>query len=166
MKTKTKRIVMASMLAALVCIATIVIVVPTPFKGYINAGDGVVLLCGLLLSPAYGFFAAAVGAALADLILGYVIYAPATFVIKGLMALSLSFLFKNLKKHTSDAVSCVLGGIVSEAIMVMGYYIYEGFLYGFLASAVNIPANMIQGAAGILLGTILYGILSRKIKRV
>lgn len=165
MKTKTKKIVMASMLAALVCIATIVIVVPTPFKGYLNAGDAIVLLCGWLLTPAYGFFAAAVGAALADLILGYVIYAPATFVIKGLMALSACLLFKNLKKKTSEAVSCVLSGIVAEIIMVTGYYVYEGFLYGFLASAINIPANMLQGAAGILLGIILFGILTRKIKR-
>lgn len=162
---KTKKLVMASMLAALVCIATIVIVIPTPFKGYINAGDAVVILCGLILSPAYGFFAAAVGAALADIILSYAVYAPATFVIKGLMALSASFLFKTLRKQTPDALSCVLSGVVAEIVMVAGYYIYEGFLYGFAASAINIPANMIQGAAGILLGSILFGIISKIIKR-
>lgn len=39
--------------------------------------------------------------------------------------------------------------------MVLGYYVFEGFMYGFIASAVNIPANAIQGIVGLILGTIL-----------
>ena len=75
------------MLAALTCVATIVIKIPSPLNGYINLGDCIVLLSGWLLSPVYGFFAAGLGSALADLFSGYAAYAPATFLIKGLMAL-------------------------------------------------------------------------------
>lgn len=46
-----------------------------------------VLLCGWLLGPIYGTIAAGLGPALADIFSGYVVYAPATFVIKALMAL-------------------------------------------------------------------------------
>ena len=85
------------MLAALTCIATMVIKIPSPLNGYLNLGDCVVLLAGWMLSPVYGFLAAGVGSALADLFSGYVVYAPATFVIKGLMALVAYYGFKLLQ---------------------------------------------------------------------
>ena len=93
MKTKTQKIVMAAMLAALVCVATMIVKIPSPLKGYLNLGDCVVLLSGWILSPVYGFLAAGIGSALADLFSGYVTYAPATFIIKGIMALIAYFGF-------------------------------------------------------------------------
>ena len=62
------------MLAALICVATMVIKIPSPLNGYINLGDCIVLLSGWLLSPVYGFMAAGLGSALADLFAGYVTY--------------------------------------------------------------------------------------------
>ena len=44
MKTKTQKIVSAAMLAALACVATMIIKIPSPLKGYFNLGDCVVLL--------------------------------------------------------------------------------------------------------------------------
>ena len=49
MKTKTQNIVMASLLAALCCVATMIIKIPSQLKGYLNLGDCVVLLSGWLL---------------------------------------------------------------------------------------------------------------------
>ena len=45
--------------------------------------------------------------------------------------------------------------------MVFGYYVFEGFLYGFGASLVNIPANAVQGVAGLIIGTILVKIFEK-----
>ena len=45
--------------------------------------------------------------------------------------------------------------------MVLGYYVFEGFMYGFGPSAVNIPANSIQGIAGIIIGVALIKILEK-----
>ena len=87
MRNTTKKIVTAALFASLVCVATMIVKIPSPMKGYLNLGDCVVLLCGWLLSPLYGFLAAGLGSALADLFSGYIIYAPATFIIKGGMAL-------------------------------------------------------------------------------
>ena len=39
--------------------------------------------------------------------------------------------------------------------MVVGYFVFEGFLYGFVPSMVNIPANCVQGVAGLIIGTVL-----------
>jgi uncharacterized membrane protein len=45
--------------------------------------------------------------------------------------------------------------------MILGYFVFEGFLYGFGPSVVNIPANAVQGVAGIIIGTVLIKILEK-----
>ena len=87
-KNATQKMVIAALLAALTCVATMIIKIPSPLKGYMNLGDCVVLVAGWMLSPLYGFLAAGIGSALADLFSGYVVYAPVTFAIKGIMALA------------------------------------------------------------------------------
>ncbi|MDY5230962.1 MAG: ECF transporter S component [Eubacteriales bacterium] len=161
MKTKTQKIVIAAMLAALTCIATMIIKIPSPLKGYLNLGDCVVLLSGWLLSPLYGFLAAGLGSGLADLISGYGVYVPATFIIKGVMAIAAYFGFRFLQNKVTNISARIVSGIVAELIMVLGYYVFEGFLYGFGASLVNIPANAVQGVAGLIIGTILVKIFEK-----
>lgn len=161
MKTKTQKIVIAAMLAALTCIATMIIKIPSPLKGYLNLGDCVVLLSGWLLSPLYGFLAAGLGSGLADLISGYGVYVPATFIIKGVMAIAAYFGFRFLQNKVTNISARIVSGIVAELIMVFGYYVFEGFLYGFVASLVNIPANAVQGVAGLIIGTILVKIFEK-----
>lgn len=161
MKTKTQKIVIAAMLAALTCIATMIIKIPSPLKGYLNLGDCVVLLSGWLLSPLYGFLAAGLGSGLADLISGYGVYVPATFIIKGVMAIAAYFGFRFLQNKVTNISARIVSGIVAELIMVFGYYVFEGFLYGFGASLVNIPANAVQGIAGLIIGTILIKIFEK-----
>lgn len=154
-KNQTKKIVLSAMFAALCCIATMIIKIPSPLKGYINLGDCVVLMSAFTLSPLYAFFAAGLGSALADLFLGYVVYAPATFVIKGTMAIIACYLTRILSKKAGITISRITAGIAAEIFMVLGYFVFEGFMYGFLASVVNIPANAVQGVAGIIIGVIL-----------
>ena len=152
---------MAALLAALTCIATIIIKIPSPLKGYLNLGDCVVLLSGWMLSPLYGFLSAGLGSSLADLLSGYVVYAPATFVIKGAMALVAFYGFRLLQKKLGNMPSRIITGIAAEMIMVLGYFVFEGFLYGFGPSVVNIPANCIQGFAGLSIGIVLIKIIEK-----
>ena len=159
--SKTKKLVMAALLAALCCVATMIIKIPSPLKGYLNLGDCVVLLSGWLLSPDYGFLAAGVGSALADIFSGYVTYAPATFVIKGLMALIAYYGFKILGNKIGNLPSRIISGIVAETVMVLGYFVFEGFLYGFIPSLVNIPANGMQGIAGVIIAVALIKLLGK-----
>ncbi len=160
-KNTTQKIVIAALLAALTCVATMIIKIPSPLKGYLNLGDCVVLLAGWMLSPVYGFLAAGLGSALADLFSGYVMYAPATFVIKGLMALVAYYGFKLLHKKLGNLPSRIITGIASEVVMILGYFVFEGFLYGFGPSIVNIPANGVQGIAGLILGCILVKVFEK-----
>lgn len=155
MQNKTQKIVLSALLASLVCVATMLIKIPSPLKGYLNLGDCVVLLSGWLLSPVYGFLTAGIGSALADIFSGYIIYAPATFVIKGLMALVAYFVYRMMTKKVKNTISRIVSGTLAEILMVGGYFLFEGFMYGFIPSIVNIPANAMQGVAGLILGIIM-----------
>lgn len=161
MNKKTKQLVIAALMAALTCVATMIIKIPSPLKGYLNLGDCVVLVSGWMLSPAYGFLAAGIGSALADVFSGYLTYAPATFIIKGLMAVIAFYGFKFLHKKVSNLSSRIVSGIAAEIVMVLGYYLFEGFLYGFIPSAVNIPANGMQGVAGLIIGVALMKVFEK-----
>ena len=161
MNTRTKKIVMAALMAALACVATMIIKIPSPLKGYLNLGDCIVLVSGWMLSPTYGFLAAGLGSALADVFSGYVTYAPATFMIKGVMALVVFYGFKLLHNKLGDLPSRIVSGIVAEIVMILGYFVFEGFLYGFIPSAVNIPANGVQGIAGLIIGVILMKVFEK-----
>ena len=161
MKSRTGKIIITSMLAALVCVATMIIKIPSPLNGYINLGDCIVLLCGWVLSPAYAFFAAAIGSMLADVFSGYILYAPVTFAIKGLMAVFACLGYKFLRRKFKETLCRILSGLGSEIIMAVGYFLFEGVLYGFVPSLVNIPANVVQGAVGLVIGVILIKIFKK-----
>ena len=160
-KQKLKLTVISAMFAAFVCVATIVIKIPTPLNGYINLGDCVILVAAFLLPCGYAALAAGVGSCLADVLLGYMAYAPATFVIKSLMVI-VAFVVAKLLKRKKRILVNVLPGVFAELWMVLGYYVFEGFMYGFSASLVNIPMNLIQGVAGLVLAIILIKVLKKQ----
>ena len=158
---KTKKIVNSALLATLICIATMIIKIPSPLKGYVNLGDGVVLIAGWILPPFYGFLSAGIGSALADVFLGYAVYAPATFIVKGLMAPVAYFIFKLLCNKAGNLTARITSGVLAEAVMVIGYLLFESILYGFMPSLVNVPANAVQGVFGIVIATILIKIFEK-----
>ena len=162
MKNTTYKIVISSLFAALICVATMLIKIPSPLKGYINLGDGIVLLAAWVLPLPYGIVAAGLGSALADLFSGYVVYAPATFVIKALMAVAAYFCYKLFSKKAKPTMSRILSGILAEIVMILGYFLFEGVLYGFVPSLVNIPANAVQAVAGIIIGVVLITVFEKQ----
>lgn len=176
---KTKIMVTAAMMASFTCIATMVIKIPTPTFGYIHLGDGLVLLCGILLGPWVGGLAAGIGSFLSDLFLGYVAFAPGTFFIKALCAAAAGLIYHtltstNIKKINRTAA--FLGGILGEFLMVIGYFLYEALLAaitagsinqttlisGFASSALGIPFNIMQGITGILICILVLPMLPCK----
>ena len=74
-----RKLVLAALLAALTAVATMIIRIPTPTQGYIHLGDGMVLICGILLGPGLGALAAGIGSMMADLIGGYMAWVPGRF---------------------------------------------------------------------------------------
>ena len=156
---KVQKLVVGALMAALTYVATMVVQIPSPMNGYVNLGDCFVLLSGWLLGPWWGAAAGGIGSMLADLLLGYGHYAPGTLVIKGLMALVGALVFKTFGKST---VGTLVSGVVSEVIMVAGYFGYAALLLGKgIGAAASIPGNLVQGAVGLVAGFLLMQVARR-----
>ena len=121
---KLKKLILTALFAALACIATMIMKIPTPGTGgYIHVGDAIVILSGVVLGPWYGFAAAGLGSCMADLIGGYFIYVPITFVIKGLIALATGLVYRAIGKSNKMRYAGVLLGGVIDIVFVAGGYL-------------------------------------------
>jgi uncharacterized membrane protein len=157
---------LTGLFAALGCVGTMVLQIPSPTGGYMNLGDAVVILGAWLLGPVYGAVAGGVGPALADLLSGYAVYVPATLVIKALMALTAAWLYRALGKR-----GLLLSALAAEVPMVLGYWLFDGALAALsgggalglclVGSAVGIPSNLVQAAFGAAASTLLALVLRR-----
>ena len=134
---RTRMMVMTAVFAALACVATMVIKVPSPTGGYMNLGDTVVLLGGYLLGPAWGALAGSIGPALA----------AACWQAFG---------------RGRGPLGLAACGVAGELPMVLGYWLYDGMLMGSLTgAAAGIPSNLVQAAFGIAASTLLAAALGR-----
>ena len=157
-KADLKKYVIAAMFAALTFAATMVVRIPTPgVGGYIHLGDALVILSGVILGPSYGFLAAGIGSALADLLGGYLIYVPITFVIKGLVALLSGSIYQKAGKDVRSRYHAVAaGGVVDILMVVGGYLLFGSVLYGPTGTLASVPADLIQGISGLIISLFLY----------
>ena len=160
---KTRKLVYAALFAALTCVMTMIVKIPVPATGgYVNLGDCVVLLAGWVLGPMYGGAAAGLGSMLADLVSGYPLYAPGTFVIKACMAVCAWAVFRAAAGEKRGLAARIGGALAGEAVMVAGYFAYEGVVLGFgLGAAAAIPGNLIQGVFGLAVSVAAAEALSR-----
>ena len=135
-----KKLVMAALFAALACVATMSIKIPTPgTSGYIHPGDAIVILAGVVLGPAWGFLAGGIGSAL--------------------VSLCSALLYRKVGKNSKSRYTAVILGGVADIILVAGgYCLCEYFIYGAGAFA-SVPANLVQGIGGLILSAVLYPIL-------
>lgn len=161
-------LVLTALFAAFACVATMVLVVPSPTGGYMNLGDAVVLTGAFLLGPVYGAIAGGVGSALADLLGGYPMYVPGTLVIKAVMALTAGLLYRLLRhRGVPGVIAC---GAAGEVPMVLGYWLYDAVLVSaggtafgtaLAGAAAGVPSNLAQAAFGAAASTLLLAALRR-----
>lgn len=160
------KIVITALFAALICVATMVVQIPIPATGgYINLGDGVILVCAYLLHPALAVIAAGLGSMLADLLAGYMAYVPATLIVKALVALIATLLFHRFgrgKCRRHALIAMLISGLLAEMLMVLGYFFYEAMILGMgMAAAAGIVGNVVQGGVGVAAACIITPILMR-----
>lgn len=158
-------------LTALTAVATLLVRVPVPAtNGYFNIGDVFIILAGLWLGPRAGFIVGAVGSAAADAI-GFPVYIPATFIIKGCEGMVTGLIGRNstVTELLRPAIAAGAGAIT----MVAGYFTFEAFIYpavgkfipmflitDFAAAMVALLPNVIQGVTGAVGGLALWKALA------
>lgn len=147
---KVRSLVMHSILLAIIALLTLFASVPLPMGSggaYLNAGDAAVYVSAYVLGPIGGSVVSALGSALADVLHGSAIYAPATFVIKGLMALVCGIMLKKFNR---------IPPFIAGLIMPLGYFIYELMLFGISVAVFGLWTNAIQYAFGALSGSLIF----------
>ncbi len=155
------RVALLAVLTALTTVLTMTISIPVPAtQGYINLGDACVLLAGLLLGP-LGGVAGGLGSALADYGLGYMLYVPITFVVKGLEAAVAGVIFWVWKPVQRNEIRLLLALLAGSIVMVLGYLLAETFIVGFWAALVEVPGNIFQVSFGSLVSAIVFLSINR-----
>jgi uncharacterized membrane protein len=164
-KTRLTQWALIATLTGLAAFGTVLIRVPVPATtGYFNIGDVFVVWAGLWLGPLGGLIVGAAGPAIADAI-GFPQFILATAVTKGLEGLVVGLIARGSK---SIAMKFVAAGIGSS-IIVIGYFVFEGFIYPKLgshipffavtdlgAATVEIIPNLVQAIIGATVGVSLW----------
>ncbi len=157
---KILKIVLSGLFAAVIFVLTAFVPVPLG-HGYANAGDAFVVLSGMMLGSWAGLAAGGVGSAMADLYLGYSVYAPATFVIKGLMAVCACLLSRSLKTGKSLIIKIGFVYAVCESVMVLGYFLFETVFFGIGIALADVIGNLLQAVFGLVVGTALTSVVMK-----
>ena len=116
---------------ALVCVVTMIFSIYVPAtEGFFNIGESMVFLSALLFGPFVGAFAGGVGSMLADLLLGFPHYAPATLIIKACEGAVVGALKKGNPKLSSRLhwkfFTLILGIIIGFLLGWVGMVRYSG----------------------------------------
>ena len=151
----TRRLAYGGLMAALIALLTAYVRLDILFflsmrSGYAHLGDVGIVLASLVMGP-FAAVPAALGSAIADLLAGYVTYAPFTLVIKGAMGFIMG---KWLVAKRLSARNIALL-ILTAAFMVGAYFLTDTLLYGVEAAIGSVLGNCIQGVAMIAGGVVL-----------
>ncbi|HET6452367.1 MAG TPA: ECF transporter S component [Spirochaetia bacterium] len=144
------RIASIAVLAAVTTVLTRVVQVPLPARGYINLGDVAIVFTAITLGPWSGALAGGLGTALADLLSGpFAFWAPISLVVHGVQGLVVGAV---AAAKPGNVLMQIVGGIAGIAVMGGGYLAAGVFLEGAGPAFTEVPGNLIQGGAGVLLG--------------
>lgn len=148
---KLFKMVVTAMFTAMIFVLTRFISVPVA-TGYVHFGDALVYLVASVMGGPWGFFAAAIGEALADVASGWISYAPATLIVKALIAVPFVLTWKKSEKILTPLTALLT--IPSGAITVIGYYAAD-LIIDKAYAVVNIPGNIIQAVGSAVIFIII-----------
>ena len=161
-KNTGKAMALTAMFAALVTVSTAFIKIPAPL-GYAHAGDAVVYLAACVLPGPFGFIAASMGGALADLLSGYAVWAIPTALIKALNVLPFFLIRRRMLRTRKDdrilSPLTLLMVLPTSLVTVGGYFVANMLLYGVGAAWTETPFNLIQAVVAAVLYIILAAAL-------
>ena len=159
-------IVLIAIFAALEFVLTAFVAIPIGLGGYLNFSDFFVFILASLFNPIIGGLVGGIAASLSDIYLGYMFFAPFTFVIKFLEGLLAGYLYRFIFKKSTKYGFLYLKGILSfeiGAILMATLYMipdYVSFVFipnsemTFEILYVDLLLNFIQGTINAILASI------------
>ena len=181
-----KRIVRIAMMAALIFAGTYTFKIPIAITGgYTHLGDCAIFVGVMLLGRKDGALAAALGAALSDLLSGAMLwvlptfilkglnppagsktvrelrevieYAGVPFIIKGIMALIMGLAVEKLMPE--HRYGWLIGEVLGGVCQIVGYQLVKIVLISPAAAIATIPTITMQTIAGIVIASVVITIM-------
>lgn len=169
-KFTTKDLVETALLTALVFISTAFINIKLPTLssgGLVHLGNVMLFVSAILFGKKKGAIAGAVGMALFDLSSGWALWAPFTFIIRGVMGYLVGAIAYSKDRNGNNLLVNFFAIIVSGVWMIAGYYITEVILYGnWVTPFSSIPGDITQLVIGLVLSLPLVKILKKYMKHL
>lgn len=147
-----------AMMATITFVGIYAVKVPVP-NGYVHIGDCMIFLGVLLLGGKRGAVSGAIGAAMADLLAGYMHWVFPTFVIKFVMASVMGLFVEKIMPKAKW--NWLIGAAVGGVLQVILYFVADTVMFGMAMGIVDIPGNVVQTIAGIILTGAMVVMFSR-----
>jgi uncharacterized membrane protein len=155
---QARRIAVMAVCIAFVTVLVYIVQIPIAATGgYWHPGAVAEMFVAMAFGPLVGMVAAGVGAAIADLLLGFPSFAPLTLIAHGAFGLLAGWL--GWKKGWGGMI---VGWVVGGLALVALYFAGEATVYGFgIAGALSeLPLNLFQVGLGVL-GLLLFQLVKR-----
>ena len=156
MNKNLKKITLTGVFSAMIFVLTMFVKVTVP-SGYVHFGDAMIYVCAVLLGSPWAMIAGALGEGLADVAGGFAMYAPATVIIKVIIA----FLFSLCKNE--NKLLPVKSGIMTlpAALVTVGGYFAADMIIDKSYAFVDIPGNIIQGVGSAVIFIVIAALLDK-----
>ena len=153
-KGHTFQLVLTAMLITLVFVSTFFINIKLPIAangGLVHLGSAMLFVIAILFGPKKGAIAGAFGMALFDLFSGWTLWAPFTFLARGLQGWIIGKIAWSSGRNGQSTSFNMLAIVVSVPFMLLGYYICERVLYNsWIIPLASIPGNLVQNSVGLV----------------
>lgn len=168
-QNKTRILVLNALFITITFLATMFINIRLPLMGnggLIHLGNVPLLIAAFLFGKKSGAIVGAFGMALFDIMSGWTLWAPFTFVIVGTMGYIAGLIAEKMPGKKSFVY--IMAVAVAMIIKVVGYYFTEVILYGnWIQPFGSVPGNIMQLViAGIIVVPLTKGFEQRIIKSV
>lgn len=153
---KTKNLTKTAIMSSLICVATYLFKIPS-MNGYTHLGDSMIFISVLILGWRKGALAGGIGAALADLLGGYIQWILPTFFIKLSMAMIMGLIVEKLLPKLK--YGWMIGAITGGIFQVIAYTLVKIPLIGLAYAISSLPALTIQTISSIVIASVLVSTL-------
>jgi uncharacterized membrane protein len=147
--TAVKKLAFCGLFTAMTFIATFInIRLPiASYGGLIHLGSIVLVLSASMQETKYAAVSTALGMALFDLVGGWVLWAPATFIIRFIQVLILGSTVKRKGNHIGIII---IAYVLCSLWEMGGYYVAEAVIYGnWVAPLASMPSEILHNIIGI-----------------
>lgn len=152
---RTYDLILSSMAIALVFVATLLLNIRLPIAangGLVHLGTAMLFIIAILFGPKKGMIAGAIGMGLFDLVSGWTLWAPITFLARGLQGYLVGRIAWSSGRKGGSTPFNIVAAAVSIPFMVAIYYLGEAIIFSsWIIPAASIPGNLVQNTVGLLI---------------